>query len=93
MHVLHASMMAAAKAAGGKKIRWAARPVRVQVPPPAPYIPFALASKPKRLRVNVYLAISMLTFTDPGTLKTSEPALIFAIAITPGEGINSPSWR
>ena len=40
----------------------------------------------------VYLAISMLTFTDPGTLKTSVPPLIFAIGITPGEGIDSPSW-
>ena len=39
-----------------------------------------------------YLAISMLTFTDPGTLKTSVPPLIFAIGITPGEGIDSPSW-
>jgi hypothetical protein len=49
MHV-----MAAAKAVDGKKIRWAARPVRVQVPPPAPILYLSgFASTPKSLRVTM----------------------------------------
>ena len=40
----------------------------------------------------VYLAAAMLTFTDPGTLKTSMPPLILAIGMIPGAGIDSPSW-
>ena len=36
--MLQALRQGAAKAADGKKIRWAARPVGVRVPPPAPFL-------------------------------------------------------
>ena len=33
------------------------------------------------------------TFTDPGMWNASAPASILAMGITPGDGIDSPSWR
>ena len=40
-----------------------------------------------------HLATAMVTFTDPGTSNDSTPASILAMGITPGDGIDSPSWR
>jgi hypothetical protein len=40
-----------------------------------------------------YLASSMVTFTDAGTLKTSVPPSIFPMGMMPGDGIDSLSYR
>ena len=40
-----------------------------------------------------YLAISMVTFTDAGTLKTSVPPSIVPMGMMPGDGIDSLSCR